>query len=185
MRNLADIASLGDLFDTLATAPVSRTTWHGDVTYQASPTEEQAKQVMTNMPGWASVGLNADRNHLTISTHLEAPTLRQATELLLRQVREAVRAADVTGEPVSTKVKAAREVQAELRRPLLPKLAGMTEVGELLGVTRQRAAQLATREDFPLPVTRLAAGPIWTRDSVEAFAQRWPRRRTGRPRKTA
>ena len=57
------------------------------------------------------------------------------------------------------------------------KLAGLTEIGALLGVSRQRAAQIAKeRSDFPEPVDRISAGPVWDhQDIVE-----WKRRRRGR-----
>jgi prophage regulatory protein len=56
-----------------------------------------------------------------------------------------------------------------------PELMGLTEIGELFEVSRQRAGQLAEQEGFPEPVAVLAAGRIWERDDVE----RWGRR-TGR-----
>lgn len=50
-------------------------------------------------------------------------------------------------------------------------LAGLTEIGEMLGVSKQRAAQLTQRPDFPPPVSVLAAGRIWRRDDVEKWAK--------------
>jgi predicted DNA-binding transcriptional regulator AlpA len=61
---------------------------------------------------------------------------------------------------------------------------GVTEVAKLLGVSRQRVAELRHRTDFPEPIVELAAGPVWTRTSLEHFVASWPRR-PGRPRKTA
>jgi hypothetical protein len=52
---------------------------------------------------------------------------------------------------------------------------GLTEIGQLLGVSRQRAGQLAASEGFPEPTVRLAAGPIWESADVERWA-----RETGR-----
>ena len=60
-------------------------------------------------------------------------------------------------------------------------LVGVTEVAELLGVSRQRVAQLREREDFPAPVAELAAGPVWTRTNLTRFVEAWPRK-PGRPR---
>ena len=54
-------------------------------------------------------------------------------------------------------------------------LVGTSEIAELLGVTNQRVHQLAEQEGFPEPVAVLAAGRIWERADVEAWA-----RRTGR-----
>jgi hypothetical protein len=49
-------------------------------------------------------------------------------------------------------------------------LMGTSEIAELLGVSRQRAAQLAASEGFPAPVVKLAAGPVWERQAVENWA---------------
>jgi hypothetical protein len=43
---------------------------------------------------------------------------------------------------------------------------GVTEIAEILGVSRQRVAQLREREDFPWPIAEIAADPVWTRSSL-------------------
>jgi hypothetical protein len=60
----------------------------------------------------------------------------------------------------------------------------VTEIATLLGVSRQRVSELRNRPDFPSPIAELAAGPVWTRTSLNQFIESWPRR-PGRPRKTA
>jgi len=59
-------------------------------------------------------------------------------------------------------------------------LAGLTEVGEMLGVSRQRAAQLADSSGFPEPVADLASGRIWRLDDIRLWSE--SRRGGGRPR---
>jgi hypothetical protein len=54
-------------------------------------------------------------------------------------------------------------------------LVGVTEIGEMLSVSRQRADQLTKFDDFPAPVGEISAGRIWEREDVEAWA-----RQTGR-----
>lgn len=51
------------------------------------------------------------------------------------------------------------------------RLLGVTEIGDLLGVSRQRAAQLAASKGFPKPLDRLASGPVWKRQAVEKWAR--------------
>ncbi len=64
-------------------------------------------------------------------------------------------------------------------------LVGAAEIAELLGVSRQRVAQLGERyDDFPAPVATITAGRIWARADVEAWMAAHPERRTGRPRTT-
>ena len=59
-------------------------------------------------------------------------------------------------------------------------LAGVTELGDILGVSRQRAAQLAEAPGFPSPVADLASGRIWRVQDARLWAE--TRRRGGRPR---
>jgi hypothetical protein len=59
--------------------------------------------------------------------------------------------------------------------------AGVSEVAELLGVSRQRVAQLRSKPGFPAPVAELRAGPIWEVSSFGLFLEEWDRR-PGRPR---
>ena len=39
----------------------------------------------------------------------------------------------------------------------------------MLGVSRQRVHQLATRSDFPQPVAELAQGKVWVLADIEAW----------------
>ena len=60
--------------------------------------------------------------------------------------------------------------------------AGVTEVAQMLGVSRQRVMQLRQRDDFPEPVAELAAGPVWKMFNLQRFVEEWPRK-PGRPKK--
>jgi predicted DNA-binding transcriptional regulator AlpA len=53
----------------------------------------------------------------------------------------------------------------------LMRLAGRTELAEMLGVSRQRARQLTERDDFPGPIAQLRRGPIWRVEDIEAWAE--------------
>ncbi|MFL6127774.1 MAG: helix-turn-helix transcriptional regulator [Mycobacteriales bacterium] len=64
--------------------------------------------------------------------------------------------------------------------PTLPELVGASEVGEMLGVSRQRVHQLREHATFPAPLVEVAMGPLWDARAVEAFARAWSRR-PGRP----
>jgi predicted DNA-binding transcriptional regulator AlpA len=51
-------------------------------------------------------------------------------------------------------------------------LVGVTEISDMLGVTRQRVDQLVrTDPTFPEPDAEITAGRIWLRDAVEAWAK--------------
>ena len=61
---------------------------------------------------------------------------------------------------------------------------GLVEIGELFEITKQRAAQIATKAGFPEPVARSRAGRIWDLDAVEAWGRTWNRsNKGGRPPK--
>lgn len=51
-------------------------------------------------------------------------------------------------------------------------LAGVAEVAELLGVSKNTALKYAGRPEFPEPLDRLAAGPVWRRVDVERWAKK-------------
>jgi hypothetical protein len=67
--------------------------------------------------------------------------------------------------------------------PVRLKLAGLSEVAELLGVTKRTATRYTQRPDFPEPVARLRAGPVWLEDDVLGWARSEPPARPGRPLK--
>ncbi|MFF8423148.1 helix-turn-helix transcriptional regulator [Streptomyces sp. NPDC015680] len=63
---------------------------------------------------------------------------------------------------------------------------GVTEIGEMLAVSRQRANKLVARPDFPAPVAQTKAGRVWERAAVVAWEKGWDRDNVGgRPPKSA
>ena len=48
-------------------------------------------------------------------------------------------------------------------------LVGPHEIRAMLGVSRQRVYQLATRSDFPKPVAELAQGKVWMLADIAAW----------------
>jgi predicted DNA-binding transcriptional regulator AlpA len=51
-------------------------------------------------------------------------------------------------------------------------LVGVSEIAEMLGVSRQRVnAIVKSHDDFPQPEAELSAGRIWLRSAVVAWAQ--------------
>lgn len=74
------------------------------------------------------------------------------------------------------------EHDRRLAEPAYPELVGITEIANMLGVTRQRASALQTRPGFPQPLQVLASGPVWPRTWISRFAETWERK-GGRPPK--
>jgi predicted DNA-binding transcriptional regulator AlpA len=54
------------------------------------------------------------------------------------------------------------------------------EIAELLGVSKQRAHQIADEDGFPAPVAEDVRGPLWDRREVAAWAKRWRREKPWR-----
>jgi predicted DNA-binding transcriptional regulator AlpA len=65
------------------------------------------------------------------------------------------------------------------------RLVGLAEVAEVFGVSKRTASRYTIRSDFPAPVARLRAGPIWLEDDVRTWAVPAPPVKRGRPRKAA
>jgi predicted DNA-binding transcriptional regulator AlpA len=51
-------------------------------------------------------------------------------------------------------------------------LVGLKEIAEMLGVSKQRAGQLAEQSGFPAPLGEISAGRVWRRSDVESWARR-------------
>lgn len=114
---------------------------------------------------------------MSATISLQASTLRQATQDALRLVE------GVTGsKALVLEVLPTHEFDRRLDQPQVPELVGYAEIAEILGVSRQRAREMATTiKPFPAPAVVVATGPLFVRLSVESFAKTWERK-PGRPK---
>lgn len=131
--------------------------------------------------------LEGDEFGTAVSAHLDSNRLTATLNIgddLFTAPMAAVEwiAKHVPGMPVAFEVCTNDEFDRRLEQPAFPQLAGVSELAELLGVTRQRVAELRHRPDFPAPVTQLKAGPVWRIDDLSRFVDEWDRK-PGRPRK--
>jgi prophage regulatory protein len=51
-------------------------------------------------------------------------------------------------------------------------LVGVTEIGRMLDISKQRAHQLAAEPGFPKPAATITAGRVWKRADVEKWARK-------------
>ena len=65
----------------------------------------------------------------------------------------------------------------------LLELAGFTEVASICRVTKTTALRYVKRPDFPEPIGRVAAGPIWRASDVQKWARETLPLAVGRPRR--
>lgn len=64
----------------------------------------------------------------------------------------------------------------ENERPTSSDLVGVSEVAEMLDVSKQRVSELARSRHFPKPVATLASGPVWAQPAILSFARTWSRK---------
>jgi hypothetical protein len=51
-------------------------------------------------------------------------------------------------------------------------LLGFHELADTFGISKQNTRKHVAKPDFPLPVARLACGPVWSADDVAAYLER-------------
>lgn len=161
------------------------TEWTALVEATADRLDDDTQETITIKTGGAVLH-DAATGRLRVTMPVQAASLDAAAEYALNRVRAACRTAGVRARLVEIRVLASEEYSREVEHPAPTDIVGYVEIGEILNVSRQRARELGeTNPDFPAPIARLAVGPVFTRQSVEAFEARWPRKRTGRPPKIA
>lgn len=147
-------------------------------------TEDQVDTIALTASG--SAAYNSAGRSLRLVLRCDAPTMPDAIAEALGMADRAARAAGFAySERDELRVLPHARLESETFRPSVPRagLAGTAEAAEILGVTRQRIAEIRkTHAGFPQPVEELSATPVWDRAQVEQFARGWDRS-PGRPRK--
>jgi hypothetical protein len=144
-----------------------------DITLRARrPLTEEALFAIAELGG-AAAGRPGER-HLETTLTVEAGDIRTAAAVAMERTT-----ARVAGHVIAVKVMTTAE--ADRRLSERPKLVGVTEIAQMLGISKQRVSTLSKREDFPAPIETLASGPVWRAGDLSTFAAGW-RRAPGRPR---
>jgi hypothetical protein len=130
----------------------------------------------------ASVGVEPRRDrHLSIQLAITAGSTRRAADEALTAVARAARDLGLTAHVVAHSVSTWQRFEHELAQPLIPELVAYPEIGAILGVSRQRAREIAeTHAEFPPPAVDLPGIKLYVRAAVERFAK-GRTRRPGRP----
>ena len=55
-------------------------------------------------------------------------------------------------------------------------LLGFSELADTFGISKQNTRKHLAKRDFPLPVTRLACGPVWSARDVIQYMERRAKR---------
>ncbi|HEX7660897.1 MAG TPA: hypothetical protein VF444_15600 [Pseudonocardiaceae bacterium] len=118
-----------------------------------------------------------------VTGYVEATTAAEAAALLHDQVSTWMEGTALVGCLASVEALQLDIAEIRANKPTVPELASAADAAEILEISRQRVHQLATSNPrFPKPVTRVATGPLWTKDSIRWFNSVWERR-PGRPAK--
>lgn len=56
-------------------------------------------------------------------------------------------------------------------------IGGTAEVAAILGCPKQQIHALRRRADFPKPVAKIAASPLWNLNDIRQFGTTWVRRK--------
>ncbi|NUR01386.1 MAG: hypothetical protein HOY79_34125 [Streptomyces sp.] len=129
----------------------------------------------------ARLGYAPGTDNVSVQMIVDASTARQALDAGIKAVTRAARVAGASPDVLAVELLTEEALDRRLAEPPIPELAGLSEVGEILGVSRQRAGQLAERDGFPPVVALLKSGPVFVAWQVRKFAERV--RPPGRPRK--
>lgn len=119
---------------------------------------------------------------ITIDITVDVKTPRKALSIGISAAQDALRVVGLPDALPIERIEAttARRAEQDLEQPTYPEMLGVSEVAELLGVSKQRVSELRERGRLPVPFTELRAGPIWPRPAIERFLERWDRK-PGRP----
>lgn len=153
-----------------------------NVTFHAAPTRDDEEGVVTLEAIEALLdGINAtasfEPGRFTVSMWAEGEKPGIAVGDAYERWSEAcVEAGLPPWQAVRIEIATEQELIGEVERPNAPELLGVAELAELLGVSKQRASELARSSTFPAPVAELASGPVWLAPSVSRYVAEWQRR---------
>lgn len=138
-----------------------------------SPLTVETLEAVAEISGAA--GGRPGEHRLDTSMTVDAESIPQAAARAVEMI-----IARAPGRVVALEILTPEEQDRRLAEPPFPELVGVTEITEMLGISRQRLAVLRKRPEFPAPVARLMAGPVWRARDLSTFAEGW-QRRPGRP----
>ncbi|HEX8001749.1 MAG TPA: hypothetical protein VF519_03550 [Mycobacteriales bacterium] len=105
---------------------------------------------------------------LVVSFGVEGATAREAQDEGAAWVDRVARLLGLEGRVQMVSVVSNAALLAEL--DAVPECAGLAETAAILGVSKQRVHQLTAHPNFPRPVFRLSATPVWLAADIRRFA---------------
>ena len=163
-------------------------TWIAEVAIEARRNQrfvnETAERLMELLDSGSVISFSPNQLTMGFEVEAEGPATA-ATRAVARASRACTTAnvGDIASRIIRIEIMTPEELAREVDEPNFPRLVGVAEIAELLGVSKQRVSELRREEWFPPPLRELAAGPVWTHDSIKRFVKTWPRK-PGRPKKS-
>ncbi len=146
-----------------------------------SPAEDRIAILAEKLAALAP-SVSVGQRSFTVRVAVEAIDAVEASATAVADVVYALEAAGLpSGSVQELEVTEWSLFEKRLEEPPYPDLVGITEIAELLDVSRQRASELARSSKFPVPHADLAAGPVWLKPNVMGFVKEWDRK-PGRPK---
>lgn len=155
------------------------TPWQATVTFIGQMNADEVFTVSESLGKYgAAIAVERDNNGGSVTLSVDAADTVTAAEEAARLV------SDATPHPITIiglEVITEEEADARLEEPVFPRVVGFAEIGQMAGVSRQRARQFSDIAGFPAPVITTAQGPLYGLHSVE----RWLEKRNNRPGRPA
>lgn len=158
-------------------------TWYADVDFALTGevSDNAEFDALEAMRDWSAViSISRDRRAGTLSLAIDSADAQEAMSSLSVILQPA---RSVLGDFQITKmdIMDAEKRRSQVEEITFPELVGYAEIADMAAVTRQRARQIASRADFPVPVVETASGPLRVKAAVEKWLSSWDRV-PGRPR---
>lgn len=147
----------------------------------AAPTVDEQIAVLADELAEMAPAISVGKKSMTVRLAVEANDAVEAAASVVPDVVIALDRIGLGAVPVNElEITEWTRFEEKLAEPTYPELVGITEIAELLGISRQRASELARSSRFPAPHADLAAGPVWLKPNVMRFVEEWDRK-PGRP----
>jgi hypothetical protein len=151
--------------------------WVITLSYPLDPSMEQMDRWADQLAQYDGHASRPRRGVVEVTVHAPATMDIWDAGQKLSDVVEQV----IGARPIGVEVISEAELFRRAGEPTMPVLVSAAEIGQELGVSRQRVHKLRSIPGFPTPLAELGGGAVWDAAAVRKFAQGWERQ-PGRPR---
>ncbi|ROO82607.1 hypothetical protein EDD29_0088 [Actinocorallia herbida] len=150
-------------------------------------TTDQTETIAAGLPPGATAQQLGDTDRTILSFEIaDADNLVEATSDAYALARAVLKSTLGTADLVGARIDTTADYWEELMHPQEPDLIGISEVAEMLGVSRQRAEKMASggqNSRFPKALRSEGRAKLYHRVAVERFVNSWTPGKPGRPKR--